>query len=329
MRSSHRSAIAFATLAAALAGCGGSSSNAGHPSATHPRPSAHPAPPTKLTAAALGSLPAAVQDAAVATLPDGRIVLLGGLDSSGGSTGTITLLSGGIAQPGGALPAPQHDAQAARLGADVFVFGGGVVASYNHILRYDPASRSVSLAGALPSDASDVAVTPIANTAYIVGGYTGAEPLDTVIAWTPGSPARVVGRLPTGLRYAAVAAVGRSLIIAGGTEPQAISDEILSFDTATGALKRLGTLPYPLTHASAASLDGRVLIVGGKHQLTGGQTGAILAIDPATGAVTRVGQLPQPLSDAAVAQVGGRVLVAGGDNGSGPQRGVIALTAAG
>jgi len=73
-------------------------------------------------------------------------------------------------------------------------------------------------------------------------------------------------------------------------------------------------------------VDGRVLVIGGRKQVSGGQTGAILAIDPSTGAVSTVGRLPQPLSDAAVALSGDRITVAGGDNGNGPQSAIVSLT---
>jgi hypothetical protein len=46
------------------------------------------------------------------------------------------------------------------------------------------------------------------GTAYVVGGYTGSRWLDTIVAWRPGLPARVVAHLPFPLRYAAVATEG-------------------------------------------------------------------------------------------------------------------------
>jgi N-acetylneuraminic acid mutarotase len=90
-------------------------------------------------------------------------------------------------------------------------------------------------------------------------------------------------------------------------------------------VSHLGRLPSPLTHASAVYIDGRVVVVGGRREVSGGQTATILAIDPATGAVTTVGALPQPLSDAAVALSGNQITVAGGDNGNGPQSSILAL----
>jgi N-acetylneuraminic acid mutarotase len=281
----------------------------------------------RVVTVSLGALPAAVQDSAVAPVGSGRIALLGGIDAAQSSTAAITILTGGAAADGGALPAPQHDAQAARLGADVYVFGGGAVSSYDHILRYDPVSRLLSTAGTLPTPASDVAVAARSGTAYVVGGYDGTRPLDTILAWRPGHATRMVARLPEGLRYAAVAFAGNRLIIAGGTAGagQTVSNAIFSFDPATGALAQIGRLPVALTHASAASLYGQVLVVGGRRTLSGDESNAILAIDPATGRVRQAGRLPAPLSDAAAAASGGRIVVAGGRSPAGTQRAIIAV----
>jgi N-acetylneuraminic acid mutarotase len=208
----------------------------------------------------------------------------------------------------------------------VYVFGGGVSASYDHVLSYDPATGMVSRAGTLPTPASDVAVTAIGNTAYVVGGYTGASPLATILAWTPGAAPRVVGHLPQAVRYAAVAPAGSRLIIIGGTVAGAASNRILSFDTSSGKTVQIGTLPTALTHSSAATLGGLVIVVGGRREEGGGQTDTVLAVNPTTGAVRTVGHLPRPLSDAPTATLGDRILVAGGDTGNGPEAAILAIS---
>ncbi len=277
----------------------------------------------------IGALPSGLADPAVASLPDGRVVLLGGLDEGGGSASSVMVLAGTGASGRGSLPEPQHDAEAATLGRSVYLFGGGGVSSFAHILRYDPATGSVAHVGDLPAPASDVSVAAIGQTAYVVGGYDGARWLDTIVAWQPGSAARVLAHLPFGLRYAAVAAIGTRLFIAGGTTPDGLSDVILRFDPATGAVARVGRLPVALAHTSAAPLAGRMVIVGGRRQLSGDRTAAILAVDPRSGAVRAVGALPHPLSDAAVTVSGNRVLVIGGETPAGVQRAIFALSPTG
>jgi N-acetylneuraminic acid mutarotase len=321
-------AAAFALISLVVTACGSSNG-----SSTRPHAAVHRRTPmtaqqllSAVSVARVGSLPAPVEDSAIAPLPGGKLALLGGIDSAQTSTDAILTLTGAGAARRGTLPNAQHDAQAATLGADVYVFGGGQFSSYDHILGYDPSTGDTTVAGTLPSAASDVAVVSIGQTAYVVGGYDGTNWLDTIVAWRPGSQPHVVAHLPVGLRYAAVAVAGSKIIIAGGYEPSTVSDQILSFDPATGAVSQLGRLPFPLTHASAVFVDGRVVVVGGRRNENGGQTTAVLSINPATGAVRTVGQLPQPLSDAAVALSGGRIIVAGGDNGNGPQSAILALT---
>jgi len=290
-----------------------------------PGPPAHTRALVTVSATASGTLAAAVQDAAVA-VAGGRTLLLGGIDAAGRSTDAIVAIGGGPAIAA-RMPEIQHDAQAATLGGKVYVFGGGDVASYDHIVSYDPSGGPLRHAGTLPSRSSDVAVAVLAGTAYVVGGFDGTAPLDTIVSWRPGVGAHTVARLPFGLRYAAVAAVDGRLIIAGGTTASGVSDAIFSYDPSSGAVVMVGVLPAPLTHASAVSLAGRVYVVGGRRTVTGGQTAQILAIDPATASVTLAGELPRPLSDGALALSGGRILLAGGDSASGrPQRAVFALT---
>jgi N-acetylneuraminic acid mutarotase len=141
--------------------------------------------------------------------------------------------------------------------------------------------------------------------------------LRTIVAFTPGSGARVAAMLPLPLRYAAVAAVGGHVLIAGGTSGETAQRSILSFDPATGAVRQIGTLPQPLTHAAAASLDGRLLVFGGRGGERTSQRAAILSIDPATGATSNAGRLPQPLSDVGAASLGAEVLLVGGRDRSG------------
>ena len=56
----------------------------------------------------------------------------------------MAVLDGSHASQAGALPNAQHDAQAATLGANVYVFGGGQFTEYDHILSYSPSSAATS-----------------------------------------------------------------------------------------------------------------------------------------------------------------------------------------
>src|SRR5204863_436061 len=85
-------------------------------------------------------------------------------------------------------------------------------------------------------------------------------------------------------------------------------------DPETRAVRALGKLPAPTTHAGAAALGNRALVVGGRSAGPNTPTARIVAVDPLSGRIRIVGRLPQPLSDAAVATLGRTVMVAGGRN---------------
>jgi hypothetical protein len=271
------------------------------------------------------TLPVALQDAAVAPLQGQQFVLLGGLEAGEGSTAAVTVLDAGRAIAHASLPEPQHDAQAARLGGMVYVFGGGQESSYNHILRFDPATASVTQAGELPQATSDAAVVEVGETAYVIGGYNGQQALDTIVAWRPGGSAEVLAHLPSGLRYAAAAAASGGIVIAGGTPGEGANSAILRFDPATRALQSIGQMPAPVEHAAAFALGRYVYVVGGRGAAQGSQTADLLAIDSTSGRAVRVAQLPQPLSDAAVTESGGHIWVAGGSSTSGPVASILEL----
>jgi len=273
-------------------------------------------------------LPLALQDAAAVYLGSGRVALLGGLNAADTSTEAVNVLDARSVHAGGALPVAQHDAQAALLGGRVYVFGGGQFSSYDHILSYDPASGRISEAASLPTPTSDAGVAAIAGTAYVVGGYDGERALDTIVAWRPGAQPRVVGRLPYGLRYAAVSASAGRLVIAGGSREEAAISAILSFDPTTGAVRQIGELPAPLTHAAAVALGSYVYVLGGRGSGLDSQRGEIVAIDPATGRALRDGALPLRLSDTSALLAGESIWLIGGLGTTGTTAAVFELTPA-
>ena len=322
-RVSHRlkTQLTVAVLACAgvISGCGGGSHNTSQSgsSSTRQRTRAHtsrrrPTRPVRLAYRHLFSLEAPLRDPASAPLVTGRFVLLGGLDASDTSTAGIEVADLRGVTHTAALPIAQHDAQAATLGGTVYVFGGGSYSELDHIVSFDPANGTIAAAGTLPSAQSDVAVTQLGGRAYVVGGFDGTSWKNTILAWRPGSPVKVAAQLPVGLRYAAVAAAAGRLIIIGGSTPVRASDAIFSFDPATGRVRRIGTLPQPITHGGAATLGSTVYLVGGRGDALNAQTARVWAIDPLTGAVRLAGRLPRPLSDAGVLAVGRGIVVAGG-----------------
>ena len=302
----------LALLVVVLAGCGTqhaavtTTKDAPPPTAHH-----HARPVVHVTERSLGSLASAVQDAAAVGAP-GNPMLVGGLTPSDVSTSAIQELHGSRETTVGQLPAALHDAAAVRVGGSVYLFGGGDgVRQLSSIIRVAPGAPTT--VGQLPAPSSDQAGATLNGTAYIVGGYTGTQWLDTVVAWRPGAAARVVGHLPQGIRYAAVAAAAGKLVIAGGSTPQGTASRaVLVFDPQTGRVSRAGLLAAPTTHAAAAALGNLVYVVGGRGAALDTPTTRIAAVDPVRRRVVAAGQLAAPRSDLAAVSVPGRILLAGG-----------------
>ncbi len=306
---------AAVVLGLLVAGCGGSSATTSGSHAHHgsKRTTAAVSAPATYVFRHLYSLPAPLRDPAFAGLPGSRFLLAGGLSAADTSTAEVDIANLHHIVRSGTLPGAQHDAQAAALAQGAYVFGGGNASEYDHILKVDPATASVSGAGRLPSAASDVSVTRVGATAYIVGGYDGTNFLNTVVAWTPGRGARVVGHLPLGLRYAAVTPgpIGQILVI-GGTTPTGTSRAVYIFNPATGHSRKLAQLRHPITHGGAVTIGSYAYLVGGRGASTTGQTAAIWSINTATGRIRAAGHLPAPTSDAAVFAIGKAIIIAGG-----------------
>ena len=331
-----RALAASLTLAAVgilVAACGGT-----HAAATVSGPStrattlnkkdeaSRPLPIRRLVPVDAGMLDAAAQDAAPAPFAGGA-VLLGGLTAADTSRDDIVTVSRSGSRRVGRLPTAVHDAAAVTIGTLSYLFGGGTGPSQiDTIVKVDPRTGAAEAVGHLPSGSSDQTGAAIGGTAYVVGGYTGTRWLDTIVAWKPGGRARVVAHLPSAVRYAAVTAVGNRLVIAGGSLPSgSATDAVYAFTPATRRVIRIGRLPAPTTHASAATYGSIAYVVGGRSAIVGTPTDRIVAVDPATRRVVAAGTLSQPLSDLMAVGTPRGILVAGGRSTGGTVAAIVEL----
>jgi outer membrane protein assembly factor BamB len=271
----------------------------------------------------VGSLPQAASRMTATALPDGRVVAAGGLVSGSSST---QILAGPPAalRTAGTLPAPTHDAAAAAVGGYVYVFGGGSSSSTDRISRIDTRTWRSSRAGSIGEPLSDLGAAVVRGSGYLVGGYTGTRFATAILRFRPGNGLPVAARLPHGLRYAGVAAIGRTIYVAGGLTTGGESRSVYAVDTSGRTVRRIARLPQPLAHAPMAAARGKLYLIGGTSS-AGAPSTAILSIDPSSGQVRRSGKLPRPLADATAVSVGGSVYVLGGA-GDSPSRAVLRLT---
>jgi N-acetylneuraminic acid mutarotase len=273
------------------------------------KPTVTPSPPS------LARLPYVVERAAGAVIGNTGY-MLGGLIPGDNSISTILAvdLNTGAAKRVGTLPIAVHDAAAAPYGSDVLLFGGSDP-SGTLVQRFDPATGNVTTIGHLPRVLSDLAAVSIGGTVYVVGGFDGTRARREVLQTTNGHDFKTIATLPTGLRYAAVAAAGSKLIIAGGqTQSAPASRSIYLVDTASGSVRRLATLPVSIAHAVLLVRGDSAFLIGGRDS-AGRPTARVWRITTSTGVISASTPLAIPLADPTLMTNGTRAILAGGATG--------------
>ena len=176
--------------------------------------------------------------------------------------------------------------------------------------------------GSLPRAFSKAAAVALPDGRLMVlGGYTGAGSLDTILGGPP-SRLRVVGRLPQPTHDAAAAAVGGKVYLFGGGESVSMPS-VVRVDPRTGSAAEAPALGEPLSDLGAAAIGGHAYLVGG---YTGTQFAtAILRYRP-QGAAATVARLPTGTRYAGVAALGPTIYVAGGLTTAGATSAVYAVS---
>ncbi|MGA8744971.1 MAG: hypothetical protein WB507_03805 [Solirubrobacterales bacterium] len=278
-------------------------------------------------------LPAPISGAAVVAMPAGPLIL-GGLDSTSASVAGVFQIDSGTGKlrEAGELSGPLHDAAATELGGQVLVFGGGTETSTDTVQAL-PASGGALSTGAtaqpvghLPTVRSDLSALTIGGRAYVLGGYDGSKPLDSVLQSTDGKSFTQIATLPDPARYMAVAALGGRIFAFGGeTASGGASDAIQEVDPAARSARVIGQLPQALSHAGAVVLGGDIYLLGG--EAGGSASSKIWRFEPGGRALKPAGRLPLAVAGGASTTIGSTGYLIGGTGaGEAPLRTVITLT---
>jgi hypothetical protein len=272
---------------------------------------------TLLVAHKVKPLPAPISGESVVATHRGPLSI-GGLDASESSAAGVFGLDpkSGELSEAGSLTGPLHDTGATVLGSRVLVFGGGTEASTDTVQSLPVPDGSATAAsaeaiGELPTVRSDLSAVTIGKRAYVLGGYDGNAPLDSVLATSDGSNFAEVTRLPVPARYLAVAALdGKIFAFGGETANGAATDAIREVDPAAGTARIVGHLPSAVSHAAAVALGGSIYVLGGESG--GSPTAQIWRFVPGKKTVTAAGRLPEPISGGGVAAIGSAAYLIGG-----------------
>jgi len=258
----------------------------------------------------VGSLPEALSRASAVALPDGRVLVAGGL-AGGSSTDQILLGTPASLRPAGHLPVAGHDAAAVLLGGTVYVFGGGQAVSTDTVLRVDATTGAAAAAGKLDEPLSDLGAAVVGGHAFLVGGYTGAKYASAVLRYLGGGRTTTVARLPAGLRYAGVASLGGRIYVAGGLTTGGETAAIYAVDPAAHTVRRIGALPAPTAYGALVPFGGALYYVGGRTAV-GTPLSTVRRIDPDTGETTVAARLPRGLAAPAAVALPEAIVVLGG-----------------
>ncbi|HSR95074.1 MAG TPA: PQQ-binding-like beta-propeller repeat protein [Solirubrobacterales bacterium] len=277
-------------------------------------------------------LPAPISGESAVAMRGGPLIL-GGLDSAGASVGGVFQLDAASdrVHEAGALAGPLHDAAAVVLGDRVLVFGGGTENSTDAVQALPtqggelaPGTAAVQV-GRLPTVRSDLSAVALGGRAYVLGGYDGTRPIDSVLETADGRSFNQVTALPAPARYMAVATLGGKIYAFGGEIASGSgSDAIQAIDPRAGTARVVGHLPQAISHAGAVVLGGRVYVLGGE---TGGSADdSIWRFNPDRGTVSPAGRLPVAVSGGATATVGSTAYLIGGTGAGGaPLQTVVTL----
>jgi len=230
--------------------------------------------------AATGSLGTPRFLPAVTLLPNGKVLVAGGSNSTGPFTNAISTAelydpATGAFTATGSMTTPRDEPQGILLpNGKVLVLGG-----------YDPSGNVI---------ASAELYDPVAGTFTATGSMT----------------VKRVG-------FAATVLPNGKVLIAGGTSNGVPSGNLASaelYDLTTGAFTATSTMTTSRTASTAALLpNGKVLIAGGQSSTIGVMLASAELYDPSTGAFSATGSMTKPrygYTETLLAN--GKVLIAGG-----------------
>ncbi len=254
-------------------------------------------------------------------LPNGKVLVAGGVDSSGNPSVSAELYdpASGTWTATGSLNTARYEPTATLLpNGKVLVAGGFGTSSYlTSAELYDPASGSWTATGSLNTARYQHTATLLPNGKVLVaGGYngsylTGAELYDPASGtWT------ATGSLNTA-RYEHTATLlpNGKVLVAGGSNGSALTSAEL-YDPASGSWTATASLNTArFYHTTTLLPNGKVLVAGGF--LTSGALTSAELYDPASGTWTATGSLNTGRYEhTATLLPNGKVLVGGGIDSS-------------
>ena len=234
-------------------------------------------------------------DRAGAALASTTLVVAGGE----GSNRVLAGPTHGVLARIGSLPGPRTAPIVFALGGTVYVVGGEAATTpTDAIFQLDTKTNKLVPAGTFEEPIAEAGVAARGGSAYLVGGWTGSKYATAVLKFTPPSTVDLVGRLPVGVRSAAVVLLRNTLYVAGGRTADGLSRQLFAVDIGSGAVTSLGQLPEAVSQAVLVVHGTKLYLLGGVDA-AGDPVHTVISIDPATGRPAAAGRMVHDLPGAA------------------------------
>ncbi len=195
----------------------------------------------------------------------------------------------------------------AEVGGQIYAIGGMVGADghkLESIERYDPRTDSWKYLAPMPTPRSSLAVVPVGNTIYTIGGYGADGPTDRVEAYDIAVDRWVTDLPPMPTkRYDLTAVALDNVIYAIGGNSQSDLTTVEAFDTVTRRWTRVAPLLTSRYALQSIAIDGLVYALGGRS--SGVLTDVVEVFNPKTQAWSFATRMPEAMSAFGVAMANG------------------------
>jgi hypothetical protein len=280
-----------------------------------------------------GSMTTSRNQAFGAILPDGNVVIAGGVAvgqylNASLQTADLYNVSSGSFTPTGQLNVPRQSANAVTLSDGSFLVSGGISVNTieNTAEYYDPASSTFKSVGDMTSARFGHTATLLNNgQVLLAGGDIGSSITLSAELYSPASTSfAATGSMITSRVYGAAALLSNgSVLVVGGTSDNSQGNTVglnkaELYNPTTSTFSAAPNMPFGAEGLTATPLpDGTILIAGGDAGNGTVPTASAAIYDPAANTFTSVGSMNTARTLHTATLLGnGLVLIAGGYTGS-------------
>jgi N-acetylneuraminic acid mutarotase len=274
-------------------------------------------------------MPLARSEAVGATL-NGKLYILGGLDSRGRSTTEVQVYNPlnqkwGTSAP---MPKPVDHAAVATFGGKLYLVGGGQLreALSNKLFIYDPITNNWTEGANLPTARGALTANFIKGTLYVIGGvdFSGASNSNQAYdpktnAWTERAP------MPTAREHLTSAVVDNKVYVIGGRQadngfPKVNFDKVEMYNPLDDSWTVMEQMPTKRSGIAAAlsPINNNIYVFGGENPFK--EEGPVRALNiverynPRSNNWTTEQDMPTARHGLASMVIGGKIYVVSGGN---------------